>query len=482
MCYYPKVRQNIVLENNIMTEHNDLTASDVANLSIKEIDAIQTSIDKKNMATIYAAYKQGKINEDELDYLQDFYHDGMSIYREVYRSLYETFGSPIYTTGFNPETGEVDVDKNGQVIDHSLRTVTPFVYTKLKLLDKNNNAIFVIFPKMKSAERAIEKLDKEFGREYFKNVRKAIEPYFTDEDPDKRAERLQNIPKTTSQLHDILRLTITCKYLYDVKRIMRKFNENKNNFYFIKPEETRDRFEKPLDENEKQYYDIKMIMHQKTSSGKEYEVELQLKLDTLFYGDIKTHAFYEKRRQIEGRSSPNDPPSIKHINEEAIKIYDNLCKKINQNAIHQYNMMVMDKVFRTEDNDYRALRIAPDNKDGTYNRCINFIMDNYMIESYDDFDAKKAFATDDMTNKACYLKIIGALPPNFDELSETAPKQITEAFDKLDHAGLERFKKINEVARRYQKTIQKIIDKRKKRDNKKVNSQITCSQNINSGR
>ncbi len=58
MCYYPKVRQNHALENNAMTEHNDLTASDVANLSIQEIDAIQTSIDKKNMATVYAAYKQ----------------------------------------------------------------------------------------------------------------------------------------------------------------------------------------------------------------------------------------------------------------------------------------------------------------------------------------------------------------------------------------------------------------------------------------
>ena len=465
-----------------MKEHNDLTAADLSNLSFSEIDAIQTSIDKKNMAIIESAFKQSQITEEEFEHLQDFYHDGMGIYREVYRSLYETFGSPIYTTGFNHETGEVDVDKNGQVIDHSLKTVTPFVYTKLKLLDKNNNAIFVIFPKMKSAERAIEKLDKEFGKEYYQNVKKAIEPYFTDEDPDKRAERLQEIPKTTSQLHDILRLTVTCKYLHDVKRIMRKFCENKNNFYFVNPEETRDRFEKPLDENEKKYYDIKMIMHQKTSKGKDYEVELQLKLDTLFYGDIRTHAFYEKRRQIEARTSPNDPPSIKTINEEAIKIYDNLCKKINENAIHQYNMMVLDKVFRTEDNDYRALRVAPDNKDGTYNRCINFIMDNYMVESYDDFDAKKAFSTDDTINKACYLKIIGALPPNFDELSETAPKQINDAYSKLDHAGIERFQKINEVAKRYQKSIQTLIDKRKKKDGKTPSTKNLLLVNKNTGR
>ena len=125
-----------------MKEHNDLTAADLSNLSFSEIDAIQTSIDKKNMAIIESAFKQSQITEEEFEHLQDFYHDGMGIYREVYRSLYETFGSPIYTTGFNHETGEVDVDKNGQVIDHSLKTVTPFVYTKLKLLDKNRGKIY----------------------------------------------------------------------------------------------------------------------------------------------------------------------------------------------------------------------------------------------------------------------------------------------------------------------------------------------------
>lgn len=310
-----------------MKEHKNLTASDLSNLSFEEIDEIQAGVDKKNMAIINDAYKQGQISEEEYDYLNDFYQDGMGIYREVYRSLYETFGSPIYTTGFNNKTGEIDMDKNGHVIDHSLKTVTPFVYTKLKFLDKNNNAIFVIFPKMKSAERAIEKLDKEFGKEYFQNIRDAVEPFFTDEDPYKRAERLQEVPKTTSQLHDILRLTVTCKYLYDVKRIMRKLSQGNNAFYTINPQEIRDRFEKPLDENEKQYYDIKMIMRQKAAGRKDFKVELQLKIDTLFYGDLRTHAFYEKRRQIEARSDINDPASVKKINKEAIKIYDGLCKK-----------------------------------------------------------------------------------------------------------------------------------------------------------
>lgn len=449
-----------------MNNNHDLTASDLSALSFQEIDAIQHSIDKKNMAIIEAAYQQNQISKEEFDYLQHYFIDGMGAYRNVYRALYETFGSPIFTTGFNDKTGEVDLDKNGQVVDHSLKTVTPFVNTKLKFLDKNNNSIFSIFPKMKSAERAIEKLDKEYGKEYYKNLRKAIEPYFTDEDPDRLSERIQDVPNTTSQLHDILRFTITCKYLYDVKRIMRKFHENKNSFYTIKPVETRDRFEKPLDENEKKYYDIKIIMHQQTPEGKDITIELQLKIDTLFYADLRTHPLYEKRREIEARTSPNDPPEIKAINEKAIHIYDNLCKQINQNAIHQYNMMVLDKIYRIEDKGYTPLRVAPDREDGTYNKCINFIEQNYIPESYDDFDPDKAFSRNNDINKACFLKIIGALPPHFDELSETAPKEINDTFNNLDKASLNRFREINNVAMRYKKYIQKVIDKRKLKDGK----------------
>ena len=446
-----------------MKKQDNLTAADLSDLGFEEIDNIQASIDESNIAIIRAAFNQGQINESEKDYLEAFYGNGMDIYRNIYHSLYETFGAPLYTTGYNPKTGEIDYDEKGQPIDHTLKVLTPFVYTKLKFLDKNNNAIFVILPKMKTAERAIQKLDKEFGKEYFNNIKNAIELYFTEEDANKRTERVQNIPNTTSQLHDILRLTITCKYLHDIKRIMRKLHENENSLYIINPNETRDRFEKPLDENEKKYYDIKMILHQKTPQGI-FDVELQLKLDTLFYGDIRTHHFYEKRRRIEAESSPQDPPSIKELNNQSIRIFDELCKTINQNAIHQYNMMVLDKIFRIEDNVYRSLRIKPDNADGTYNKCINFIKDNYLIESYDNFDAKNAFSENNFINKACYLKMIGALPPNYDEISENAPEEVEKTFKKLDKRKIERFQKINDVAQRYQSTIQSIIDNRKKKD------------------
>ena len=64
----------------------------------------------------------------------------------------------------------------------------------------------------------------------------------------------------------------------------------------------------------------------------------------------------------------------------------------------------------------------------------------------------------------CFLKLIGALPQNFDEFSESADKKINQEFNKLDHAGRRRFQKINDVAERYQPIIQKTITSRKKRD------------------
>ncbi|MBE6443235.1 MAG: hypothetical protein E7020_01020 [Alphaproteobacteria bacterium] len=441
-----------------MKNHDELTAADLYNLKFAEIDEIQTSIDAQNMATIESAFKQGRINDEEYDYMMAFFRDGMGVYREVYRSLYETFGSPIYTADFQPQTGEVKRDQNGKAIDYSLKVVTPFVYTKLKFSDKNNNAIHVIFPKMKSAERAIEKIDKEFGREYNKLYQAATDVFFLDEDRDAYIERIQSLPKSTSQLHDILRLTITCKYLHDVKRIKRKFSENTNKFYHINPEETRDRFDKPLYKNKNRYYDIKMIMHQKTNNGQTFDVEVQLKINTLFRGDIRTHGIYERMRKIEAMQSPSDPAPLRESQNQSIKLLDNLRTRIDINAVHQYNMMVIDKIFRIEDNDYRPLRVVPDNADGTYEKCCNFITDGYLVESYQKFDPTTAFSADDEVNKMAFLKLIGALPKGFDEFSENASAEINNKFNKLDHAGRRQFQKINDVATRYQHIIQQQID------------------------
>lgn len=47
-------------------------------------------------------------------------------------------------------------------------------------------------------------------------------------------------------------------------------------------------------------------------------------------------------------------------------------QKINKQANHEYNMMVLEKVRWLEDG-YRALRIPPDYQDGTYKACHDLI-------------------------------------------------------------------------------------------------------------
>ena len=440
---------------------NELTAADTSNL---KIDEIQASVDARNLSTIDAAYKQKFITKNEHEYLKKFFKDGMSIFREVYRSFYETFGSPINTTGFNPKTGEIDRDQHGKTIDYSLKVLTPFICTRLKFRDKNNNSIYVFFPKMKSAERTIEKINKKYKISSNKASTDNI-PHIATDNTQKIYQNMRpDFSPRISHLHDILRLTITCKYLSDVKRIKRKLSENKNEYYTFNLTDTDDRFDMPLSENKKKYYDITMIMHQHMQTGEKFDVEVQLKINTLFQGDIRTHSIYERARQIEAQSSPDDTVEMKQAQNKAIEIYNTHIKKINQNSIHLYNMMVLDKAFRVEDNDYRALRIAPDYQDGTYEKCRKFISENYMVESYDDFDPNTAFSADNLTNKMCFLKLIGALPQNFDEFSESADKKINQEFNKLDHAGRRRFQKINDVAERYQPIIQKIITSRKKHD------------------
>ena len=450
---------------------NELTAKDLANIPREQIKEIQNRRDKLAIATFDTALAEGRITENDYNYLIEAFQDGMGWCRLIYRSMYETFGSPIYTTGFDPITGEVDRDKNGKTIDHTLKALTPLAPTRLKFIDKNNNALYAIFPKMKSAERAVEKLETELHRDYNEEMTAALDQLFRDEDRDAFCERLQNITPAYTSLRDIYRLTVTAKYLSDVKRLKKVFTEfgkkNQNQFYFIVDKETRDRFDKPLSQNEKQYYDIKMIMYQQLPNKSHFAVEIQLKIDTLFRGDLKTHELYEKARELEGKITSSTSPEERKLSEQLIELYNKRNKKINQNAIHEYNMIVLDKAYRIED-DYVAMEIEPDNPDKTYKRCADFIEDNYLVESYRPFDGSKAFSADNELNKMCFLKLIGKLPKHFDEFAEGASETVNQEFSRLQHRDRRRFAGINNIAQRYQATISKKINQRKRDDIRKT--------------
>ena len=445
----------------------NIEAKDLYNMTFEEIDEIQNALNAHNLEYIEKAFQMHRINCSERDYLLEFFHDGMAVEREVYRTLYETFGQPERTCSYDPTTGKVATDKNGQKINFGLKVVTPFVNTRLEYRDKNINQIFVIMPKMKKASRAIEKIESEYGLEYRQKYNTALDRLFEDEDRDTFCEAIQNIPQTTNDLHDILRLTITCKYLTDVQRIKRKLVENKSSSFYIAPEEIRDRFSKPLSQNEKKYYDIKLIIHHKMPNGKILDVEAQLKIDTLYQGDILTHSIYEEIRETEAMLSKKraqmDSSEIRQ-QEAKIKILNNRIAQINKAFIHQYNMVVLDKAFRIENDGYRPLRVSPENTDGTYNRCRSFISAEYMPESYQVFNGSEDFSANSDLNKLCYLRLIGKLPNDFDMFADTASKQINYKFSRLSSAEIERFNGINEVAMRYESVVRKKINDRAKAD------------------
>lgn len=436
----------------------------IVNLPNEEIDLIQNKLDAENLETINKAYHEGRISSDDCEYLTDFYSDGMGVYREVYRALYEFFRIPEKTCAFDPITGKVDTDSNGESIHYGLKAVTPFTCTRLEYVDKFNNPIYVIFPRMKSAARAIEKLECEYNKDYLKSVRKALNLVFEYEDREAFCDTLQSIKPGNKNLNDILRLTITCKYMSDVERIKRLFTENRGEFkpnFYVNDKETRDRFLLPLSKNAKRYYDIKMIMHQFTKDKKPLHVEVQVKIQTLYeYADLKTHKIYEEVRSIEAdlarQAHTMDPIQIRQ-KQAQVQILNNRIRKINETAIHQYNMTVLDKARRIEDEGYRPLRIGADNADGTYNQCRQLLHKDYLVESYDNFNPDKAFSADDVMNKLCFLRLIGKIDKDFDEFNDNAQRSINYKFSRLSLAEKERFKGINDIAQRYAPLIQRKI-------------------------
>lgn len=433
------------------------TVKEVVNLSNEEIDQIQDQKNTENLAIIEKAYLQKRITPDERDYLHSFYKDGMSVYREVYRTLYELFHHPENTCAFNLKTGTVDLDTFGHHKNYGLKAVTPFTCTRLEYVDKFNNPIYIIVPEMKSASRAVDKLEKEYSKEYSDDLAKIAHYAFEDENREAFAEKLQNIKPKSERLHDILRLTITSKYFSDVERLKRLITEqSKNKFsnFDIYADETRDRFLIAPEKNEKKYYDIKMIMHQHIPNGQKLDVEVQLKIQTLYNADIRTHEIYEKVRQIEDKLTKNPILNSDEDRQKRaqVKILKNKIKVLNENALHQYNMMVIDKACRLEADGYRPLRIEPDSKDGTYEQCRQFILREYLPESSKPFKPED-FSAENEVNKLCYLRLLGKLDNDFNELSDNAMDFVHQKFETLSASEKERFEGINEVARRYEPVI-----------------------------
>lgn len=497
-------------------KEKEYSVKEIFEMPKNQIKEIISEMSEKNLAIIEQAYKDMEIDDIGYERLKSFYKNPSKVYNRTYRAIFDLFRQPEATCAIDLNTGKVETDANGAPINYSLKVVTPFTNTELIYIDKFKNPIKIIFPKMKDARRALDKTIYEYGKEYNQELNKISDIIFIDEDREEYVAALQNIPSPSSKLHDPLRLTVTCKYKTDVERVCNLFQrdrtihtKNSNEYkktnaseekrireeepYYTIFEETRNRFTDKLENNPKMYFDIKLVLHIPDENGEIIDIEIQFKIDCLYYADIRTHKIYEEIREIEKQinkdysnlenmkkklnkdnKNPEEIRKAQEISQKEMdktqllarkKILINRIAQINKNAIHQYNMMVVDKVRRLEDDGYLQIEAEPDFADGTYKECRDFLFNEYMPESLKDFDAKEAFSPDDENNRMCFLRMIGKLEPTFDEFSPSASLDIEEAFTNLSASEIARFEGIYQVSNRYGHIIQNSINNKRIKDN-----------------
>ena len=441
-----------------------ITAKDIVKYSSEEIDAIQKEYDKENCREIFQAYVEHRINQEEVLFLLNYYRDGMKAYREVYRGLYEIYGIPEQIACMNQLNGElemhiqkiphVDAKKNriitvreNVVTNYSLKEVTPFTCMRLEYRDNENNPVYVILPVMKKARRAIEKI-QDYRVEQMAEVRKINESFQQHGDIDRLQQELAGVRGHLDRVNDILRLTITRKYYTGVSKPRSTLTRAPN--LGVNPAETRSLFYDndmkncvQLKKNGKNYYDDKLYLHLSLGGGREFKAEVQIKIDAFYRADLQTHLLYEEQRALEENlKASRKKMSAQEVQraEYRIEILKKGIQKINKQANHEYNMMVLEKVRWLEDG-YRALRIPPDYRDGTYKACHDLIKSCYMVRPHKIFDVEKEFDFRDKDNIAI------AARGNYDlksiyEISgryrESISRKYSPLHDKIDVTGKDR--------------------------------------------
>lgn len=441
-----------------------ITAKDIVKYSSEEIDAIQKEYDKENCREIFQAYVEHRINQEEVLFLLNYYRDGMKAYREVYRGLYEIYGIPEQIACMNQLNGElemhiqkiphVDAKKNriitvreNVVTNYSLKEVTPFTCMRLEYRDNENNPVYVILPVMKKARRAIEKI-QDYRVEQMAEVRKINESFQQHGDIDRLQQELAGVRGHLDRVNDILRLTITRKYYTGVSKTRSTLTRAPN--LGVNPAETRSLFYDndmkncaQLKKNGKNYYDDKLYLHLSLGGGREFKAEVQIKIDAFYRADLQTHLLYEEQRALEENlKTSRKKMSAQEVQraEYRMEILKKGIQKINKQANHEYNMMVLEKVRWLEDG-YRALRIPPDYRDGTYKACHDLIKSCYMVRPHKIFDVEKEFDFRDKDNIAI------AARGNYDlksiyEISgryrESISRKYSPLHDKIDVTGKDR--------------------------------------------
>ena len=499
------------------------TARQIGAFEPEEILDLQRGLDRA--ALEFLDKHENELPSGYMEGLKDCYKHTMGTSRLLYEALVDCFKSR-GTTGF-PEaiysidlkTGNIETDKNGRRVSYTTEVLAPCTSSMLHYVNYESNDVYAIFPPMKSAERAFEKMVKECQREYVENrdeniakfartnIRSENAPSGKITDPNFMKINDINTPEqqfasTDGALvkiasksvvpTDIFRLTITSRYVADLEGLIERCEKKFPPYIkFLKGE--RNAYKTKLSENKRGYFDIKKLAKIRIpNTDRVFYVEFQFKQTNMFFAHIRSHSAYEDFRVAEAeRLALQD--KIKNPKEEVsaadkkrfVKLHTECetkktdCLTIHQNAIHQSNLYLMQKLMWMDDNA-RGLRREPDRKDGRYALTEEVLKKNYIVESYDPFDGKTAFATnpDEYLNKNYYLKAIGVLPESFDEMSKNAKAEVDEMWNNLTPADIRRFNRITETAIKYEPVIKSLQTKLKMLDNNVVMNMIAENEGV----
>lgn len=489
------------------------TADQLVKLDSEVIDQLQKSIDSDALSYLDEHQEElSFLTSEEQTHLREYYTDTMEKYRLIYEAIVSGFktetnpGFPEFIYNIDLKDGSIET-KNGRRVSYSTEILAPCTTAMLHYINSECNNVYVIIPPIKGAERTTEKLTDERRREHTetitKNLNKFEEPSFEEEPElpfplnndqpnicptlqklyadrqnEKSTDALLNIAKDELLPKDIYRLSITSKYQGDLEELIKEL-EAKFPAYIKFEKGERNLYKKNLSENKRNYFDIKKTARITIpGSNRHFYIEFQFKQTNMFFAHIRSHAAYEQFRILDAKyqTAKEAAQKKKDLSAEAKEKISslkknrdeqkNLCIKIHRNAVHQSNFYLMHKLLWLDDNA-RGLHRQPEYSGGRYQHSVAALKKNYIIESYDPFDGATAFATapDEYLNKSYYLKMVGILPENFDELGKSAKEQINKAWKNITDADEKDFDNITKMAVKYQDVIRKIQKERRMLDN-----------------
>ena len=401
----------------------------------------------------------------------------------------------------NLETGEIETNKNGKRVRYRTAVIAPCTTTAIRYWHGECGQVDMIYPPMKGPERTVEKIIDERLKEHQELIDRSMQslcsleeqldrplslPPLDDHCPtakkimwqyqnnqteasdQKRAQKaFQNIREDDIIPRDIFRLSVLVKFPEHIDIIIRHFE--KNFPYYIKFNKRDDnQYKKTISQNPRFYFDRKKTAEVCIpNSDEKFFIEFQFKQKNMFYAHIRSHKAYEIYREALADFEKSHSLADKKRCNDAQK----LCLDIHKNAVHQSNLYLLSEIAWADDNERTYIR--PLTSNGQYLASQEMIERNYIVETYDaPFDGVTAFSTNnnEYLNKCCYLKLIGLLPENFDELGKYAKVHINKAWQTLTPADLNNFNIITEAAIRYQDIIRAKQQREKEKDDKIKNT------------